>query len=104
MSKNQACPAGTEITSVDRCQQAAEYATPLGLDPKRSLQSGNWAGVPFQCSAQVKNDDTFTFSTNDNTDNRRFVTGEFVMICEKGMSKNIFRSKYSGSQLLNPSL
>ena len=84
MAANQACPSGTEITSIDRCQQAAGYASSLGLDPKRSLQSGNWAGVPFQCSAHSI-DDAFHFSTNDNTDNGRFVTGEFLMICERGM-------------------
>ena len=85
MAANQACPAGKEITSIGRCQEASTYASSLSLFPKRSVYGGCWAGVPFQCSAQVKNDDTFHFSTNGNTDNGRFVTGEFVMICEKGM-------------------
>ena len=84
MAANQSCPAGMEITSIESCQQAAGYASSLGLNPKRSLQSGSWTGVPFQCSAHNKGDDTFHFSTNDQTDNSRFVTGEFVMICEKG--------------------
>ena len=85
MAENQACSPGKEITNMDRCQEATTYASSLGLNPGRSLQSGNWTGVPYQCSAQVNHDDAFHFSTNGNTDNGRFLTGEFVMICEKGM-------------------
>ena len=83
MAKNQVCPPGREITSIDRCIQAEKYSSSLGLSPKRPLKKGTWPGLPFQCSAQTKTDDTFHFSSNDNTDNSRFVTGEFVMICEK---------------------
>ena len=85
MAANQLCPAGKEITNIERCQEATTYAPYLGLNPGRSLQSGSWTGVPFQCSAQVQADDAFHFSTNGNTDNGRFVTGEFEMICEKGI-------------------
>ena len=85
MAANQACPAGMEITSIESCQQASGYASSLGLNPKRSLQSGSWTGVPFQCSAQVLVDDAFHFSSNPNTDNGRYVSGEFVMICQTGM-------------------
>ena len=85
MAANQPCPTGTEITSIGRCQEASTYASSLRLFPKRSVYGGSWAGVPYQCSAQVQHDDAFHFSTNGNTDNGRFVTGEFVMICEKGM-------------------
>ena len=42
-----------------------------------------WAQVPTGCSAQVAGDDTIHFSTNMETDNERFKSGEFVKICEK---------------------
>ena len=84
MAENQTCPTGSEITSIERCQEAEGWASSLGLKPTRPLYTGNWLSVPFQCSAHNKGDDTFHFSTNDQTDNSRFVTGEFVMICEKG--------------------
>ena len=46
-------------------------------------------GVPFGCSFQVAGDgefadDTLHFNTNAATDNGRFTTGEFAMICKLG--------------------
>ena len=90
MAANQTCPAGKEITNIDHCQEATKYAWSLGLNPEKSLQIGSWTSVPYQCSAQVHYDDTFHFSTNSNTDNGRFVTGEFVMICERGIYEKYF--------------
>ena len=92
MAANEVCPTGTEITSESRCQEAYGYASSLGLTPGRPLQVGNWQGVPYQCSAQVGpyygdstfQDDSLHFSTNSQTNNARFTTGEFVMICEAG--------------------
>ena len=85
MAANQKCPAGREITNIERCQEATTYASSLGLNPKRLLQNRSSPGLPYQCSAHVQNDDAFHFSYNENTDNGRFVTGEFVMICKTGM-------------------
>ena len=83
MDVNEPCPIGLEITSETRCRKALEHASSLGLNPGRSnLVVGNWNGVPYQCSAQVGTDDALHWDTNSNTDNRRFTTGEFVMICE----------------------
>ena len=88
MNAGEPCPSGTEITSESRCLEAREQASSLGLNPQRPLVVGSWNGVPSQCSAQVTGDDSLHFSTNTETDNSRFSTGEFVMICETG--KNLF--------------
>ena len=84
LGPNEVCPEGTEITTMERCTDADDWATDLGLNPKRDVFLGRWNGVPFQCSAQVGGDDTIHFSTYSETSNSRFVSGEFVMICEKG--------------------
>ena len=84
MAANEACPTGNEIRNSARCLEAEQWASVLGLEPKRALVQNDWVALPFQCSAQIQNDDTFHFNTNANSDNTRFVTGEFVMICEKG--------------------
>ena len=84
MKAKEPCPIGTEVTSESRCREAQDWAASLGLNPKRTLQVGSWNGVPYQCSAQVTGDDALHFSTNSNTDNSRFTTGEFEMICETG--------------------
>ena len=98
MNAAEACAVGTEITSESRCLEAREQASSLGLNPQRPLQIGSWNGVPHQCSAQVLNDDAVHFSTNVKTNNSRFMTGEFLMICEK--SKSLipsFEKKYISS-------
>ena len=85
------CPSGTEITTESRCREAYSWADSMGLDPGRPLVVGTWNGVPYQCSAQVGlychtmtiGDDSLTFNSNSGTDNSRFTTGEFVMICER---------------------
>ena len=91
MAANEVCPTGTEINSESRCQEAYGLASSLGLKPRRPLQVGNWQGVPYRCSAQVGQvgsswfqDESLHFSTNSQTNNARFTTGEFVMICEAG--------------------
>ena len=90
MDANNPCPRGTEITSEIRCGEASQYTAYLQLNPKRYVQVGSWNGVPYQCSSQVGgvgaylNDDSLHFNSNSSTDNRRFTTGEFVMICERG--------------------
>ena len=84
MDANVPCPSGTEIKSESRCQEAHDQASSLGLSPGRPLVVGSWNGVPYQCSAQVGFDDALHFDTNAGTDNSRFNTGEFVMICESG--------------------
>ena len=89
MDAGELCPLGQEITSQERCQEANGWAISLGLKPKRNLQIGSWGDVPFQCSAQLGGDNSFHWSTNSKTDNKRFTTGEFVMICEQG--KNILQ-------------
>jgi hypothetical protein len=88
MAEKEACPKGNEITSVDRCREAEKWKLSLGLDPQRSFQTDSFFGLPFQCAAQVNaddfGDDTFHFNTDEQTDNSRFTSGEFLMICEKG--------------------
>ena len=84
MDANVPCPSGTEIMSEARCGDAHNWASSLGLAPGRPLVVGSWNGVPYQCSAQVALDDALHFNTNDATDNSRFITGEFVLICESG--------------------
>ena len=85
MPPNEACPAGRGITTADRCREASKYISTFGLQPKRVPQVGAWQGVPYQCSAQQGWDDAFHFNSYAATDNGRFVTGEFVMICERGI-------------------
>ena len=95
MDANQPCPTGTEIKDAKRCQESSGLASSLGLNPRRDIQVGEWNGVPYQCAAQVgiwketgeQGDDSFHFNTNSNTDNSRFTTGEFVMICKAGKNK-----------------
>ena len=84
LGPNEVCPEGTEITTIERCTDADDWATELGLVPRRHVTVGKWNAVPYQCSTQVDGDDTIHFSTNSETNNKRFVSGEFVMICEKG--------------------
>ena len=84
MNTAEACPIGTEITNESRCLEARKQASSLGLNPQRPLVVGSWNGVPYQCSAQVGADDAFHWDTNSKTNNGRFTTGEFVMICETG--------------------
>ena len=84
LGPNEVCPSGTKISNVKRCRVAAQWAGSMGLHPKRTVRIGSWRSVPFQCSAQVTGDGTLHFSENNLTDNKRFATGEFVMICEKG--------------------
>ena len=93
MGANEQCPAGAEIKTAARCREASLLPSSLELNPRRSLQVAYWdwpevIGVPYQCSTQVGNDDTLHFNTNSGSDNTRFTTGEFVMICEAG--KTIF--------------
>ena len=86
MPANTACHTGKEVATEDRCREAAKWASSLGLNPVRPFQTGHWGDIPFQCSAQILGigDDTFHWNWNSQTDNSRFTTGEFVMICEKG--------------------
>ena len=85
LGTNQVCPIWSEITTENRCKEADKWTKSLELHPKRAVLPGSWPDVPFQCSAQVGFDDTIHFSTNSQTNNRRFETGEFVMLCEKGL-------------------
>ena len=85
MYPREPCPSGYEIISRDRCREAHEQAHLLDLTPKRSLQFGSWDGVPYQCSFQVGDDSALHWSSNSTTNNARFSTGEFVMICEAGI-------------------
>ena len=85
---NEVCPPGKEITTLTRCIEVDHWAKELNLTPVREVYHGfydKWKSVPFQCSAQVGWDDTIHFCENDQTDNKRFASGEFVMICEKGL-------------------
>ena len=85
MPANTACQTGAEIATEARCREATEWASSLGLNPVRQLQVSHFVGLPFQCSVQILGigDDTFHWNFNSQTDNSRFTTGEFVMICEK---------------------
>jgi hypothetical protein len=82
---NEKCPKGTEITTVERCVEADHWAKDLNLKPRRAVYYGRWKSVPAQCSSQIGGDHTIHFSDNLQSDNKRFVSGEFEMICEKGL-------------------
>ena len=86
LGHNEACPPGMEITTLERCVEADHWAKQLNLNPKRPIYYGIWDSVPYQCSVQVGGDDTIHFGDNIDTDNKRFASGEFVMICEKGLN------------------
>ena len=83
MPVNQSCSSGTEVTNEVSCREAQNWASELGLTPKRNLQPGSWGedGVPYQCSAQVGNDDALHFNTNSQANDSGLTTGEYVMIC-----------------------
>ncbi len=82
--ENKMCPEGLAINTVTRCKEANQWSATMSLNPKRDVRVGNWPSVPYGCSSQIGGDHTFHFSTNSMTDNGRFTTGEFVMICEIG--------------------
>ena len=84
LGTNEVCTPGSEITNKTRCNEAQEWTVSLGIFPIRPTYVGNWESVPYQCSSQVGGDNTIHFTTYSETDNERFTTGEFVMICEKG--------------------
>merc|ERR1712038_1178830 len=90
MGVNEFCPNGLDITTESRCNEAQIAAESMGLNPSRDvLLVGDWPGVPYRCSAQVGTDnpefkDDVHWCTNEATDNSRFITGEFRMICEIG--------------------
>ena len=85
LGPNEECAPGFQITDAYRCNEAGHWTVSLGIFPMRPTKVGNWYGVPLGCSSQVDYDDTIHFNTYVETDNRRFSTGEFVMICEKGL-------------------
>jgi len=90
MAENEVCPNGLDITSESRCLEAQIAAESMGLNPSRDvLLVGNWQGVPYRCSAQAGTDnpeykDNIHWNTNEDTDNSRFLSGEFRMICDIG--------------------
>lgn len=85
MPPKQKCKGGKEITTAERCKEADDWARSLGLHPRRPPYKGHWKEVPHRCSAQIGGDNTIHFSTNSQTNNKRFLSGEFAMICEKGI-------------------
>ena len=91
LGPKEVCPVGTEITTGERCQEADDWALALshrGVSTSRPVQYGTWDGVPLLCSSQVGHDKATHFNFNDGTDDHRFESGEFVMICEKGIKQN----------------
>ena len=85
LAANERCRDGHEITTAERCKEVDAWAVSLGINPRRLPKSGNWKGVPFQCSSQAGGDFTIHFNNNSQTSNARFTSGEFVSICEKGL-------------------
>ena len=81
LGPNEECPAGTEITYASRCKEASLWAMSLGLYPERDPQIDSWDDVPLLCSVQVSSD-TIHFNARSSTNNDRFNSGAFVMICE----------------------
>ena len=90
LKTNETCPAGNEITTEDRCREADDWATALNIHPRRLPVEGTWQGVPFQCSVQVGGDNAIHFNEKRDTDNSRLTTGEFVRICEIGITSLLY--------------
>ena len=86
LEANNTCPQGKEIRTADRCREADDWATTLNIHPRRLPVEGTWQGVPFQCSVQVGGDDAIHFNEKRDTDNSRLTSGEFVRICEIGIT------------------
>ena len=86
LGPNEVCPPGHEITDAYRCNEAGHWTVSLGLFPMRPtyVRSKRCFNLPFGCSSQVGGDDTIHFCDDAETDNARFTSTEFVMICEKG--------------------
>ena len=86
LGPNEECMPGTEITNEKRCKEAAHWSVELDILPMRPVYVGNWKEVPLGCSSQKHNggDDTIHFSSNTESTNGRWATGEFIMICETG--------------------
>ena len=97
MPKNEPCPVGQEIMTKDRCHEAQKVAYWFGLQPRRNvLQIGYWNNVPSHCSVQANTGEQWAkddvhWNTNWDSDNSRFKSGEFQMICEAG--KKDFRAE-----------
>ena len=85
LDENDECTEGKEITTAERCRQADDWAATLKIHPTRPTVEGDWQGVPYGCSVQVKGDKSIHFNEKKDTDNSRFENGEFVRICEKGL-------------------
>ena len=85
LPENQECPEGNEIRTADRCREADDWAIAMKINPKRPALDVDVEGVPYGCSVQVKGDKTIHFNKKRDTNNKRFTSGEFVRICEKGL-------------------
>jgi len=112
MGKKEACPFDTEITSPAECLEAyntvgagnfkypaqGKYSRAASWNPAfptlEPLFVGAWPGVPNHCSMQFEatpdspwvedyKDQTPHFSTNAATDNAKFNSGEYRMLCKK---------------------
>ena len=79
------CSPGSGIGYASRCDEAKFWAMSLGLFPQRDPKVGSWSDVPLGCAAQVGIDDTIHFNARSATNNKKLVSGEFVMICEAGL-------------------
>ena len=86
MEKAELCPSGAEITTEDECRSALKYASSIGitLQNRRTLKTGSWSHVPYQCSYQAGGDQAFHFNRKETNNVDYFLDGMFKMICKKG--------------------
>ena len=92
LEANKNCTQGKEIRTADRCREADDWATALNIHPEGSPVVGTMQGVPFQCSYLFKEggDHAIHFNDKRDTDNKRFTSGEFVRICEIGITSLLY--------------
>ena len=89
MGKAELCPPGTEITTEKECKAALRYASSIGIFPpsygeRKSLATGSWDQVPYQCSYQALGDHAVHFNQKKTSNVEQFLSGFYKMICKQG--------------------
>ena len=86
MKKAQLCEFGKEIETEEECKDALAHVYLLGitLQSRKSLVSGSYDDIPFQCSYQSNGDQAFYFNKKEVSNAKGFPSGEYKMICKKG--------------------
>ena len=89
MGKAELCPLGTEITTIEECDNALQWAPRLciSVQDNKNLVAGSWNGTwapPYQCAYQHQKNHAFHFNSENVQpyDTLNFVNGRYRMVCK----------------------